>query len=74
MKRFLKNRVARHSATASLDASSKVPDSGFAFVNNSTGASASIVELAGALDDILNEVEFEGPSQCPYVHPSNVLT
>lgn len=60
MQRFFKHKVARHSTTTSLGAAASVPDSGFAFVNNSQGASASIVELAHALDDVLGDIEFEG--------------
>ena len=65
MRRFFKNKVARLSATASLEASTKVPDSGFAFINNSKGAYASIAELSKALDSALWDVEFEGSSCIP---------
>ena len=65
MKRFFKNKVARLSATASLDAFTKIPDSGFAFINNSQGASASIIELSNALDSVLKDIEFEGSSCIP---------
>ena len=64
MKRLLKQRLTRASITTGLEASTHVPGSGFAFVNNSQGASASIIELSRALDDVLNEVEFIGWS-CP---------
>ncbi|KAI4261389.1 MAG: hypothetical protein L6R42_003412 [Xanthoria sp. 1 TBL-2021] len=60
MKRFFKHKAARHSTTTSLEAATSVPASGFAFVNNLQGASASIVELSNALDDVLGDVEFEG--------------
>ena len=60
MKSLLKNAFARSSTTASLDVSSNVPDSGFAFISNSKGASASIVELSDALDDVLGDIELEG--------------
>lgn len=60
MKRLFKHKAARHSTTTSLEASTSVPASGFTFVNNSQGASASIVELSNALDDVLGDIEFEG--------------
>ncbi|KAL8849342.1 MAG: hypothetical protein Q9221_005693 [Calogaya cf. arnoldii] len=60
MKRLFKHKAARRSTTTSLQATTSVPASGFAIVNNSQGASASIVELSIALDDILGDIEFEG--------------
>ena len=60
MKRLFKHKPVRGSTTTGLEASAHVPSSGFAFVINSTGASASIAEFSRALDDVFNEIEFEG--------------
>lgn len=60
MKRLFKAKAVRTSTTVGLAASTHIPDSGLTFVNNSQGASASIGELAKVLDDVFNELEFEG--------------
>ena len=60
MKSLFKRKLVRGSATTGLEASTRVPASGFAFVTNSQGASASIAEFSRVLDDILGEIEFEG--------------
>ncbi|KAL9127007.1 MAG: hypothetical protein Q9217_004042 [Psora testacea] len=59
VKRLFKHKIALNSTTTSLDASANVPVSGFAFVNNSQGASASIVELSNVLDGFLGDIESE---------------
>lgn len=68
LKGFFKHKAARHSTTTSLEAATSLPDSGFVFVNNSQGASASIAELSSALDDVLADIEFEG-SFSPFSAP-----
>ena len=60
MKRLWKHKTARHSTITSLQVATSVPDSGFDFVNNSQGASTSIIELSKALDDVLGDIEIEG--------------
>ncbi|CAL8580657.1 hypothetical protein XPA_006377 [Xanthoria parietina] len=60
MKRLFKHKAARRSTTTSLEGSTNIPTSGFTFINNSQGASASIIELSNALDDVLGDIEFEG--------------
>ena len=72
MKRLLKRKAIRSSMSTSLEASTHVPDSGFGFINNSQGASASIVELSAVLEDVIGEIEFEGESPPPPPERLNV--
>lgn len=60
MLKLFKNRKVRASATNTSIVSAGVPDSGFAFVNNSQGASAAISELSGRLDRALDKIEING--------------
>ena len=58
--RVLKNRHSRSAGEASLGASASTPNSGFAFVDNSQGASAAIVELSNAIGFALDNLDSEG--------------
>ena len=60
MLRVFKSRKVRASATNTSLLSAGLPDSGFAFVNNSQGASAAIAELSGRLDRALDRIEING--------------
>jgi hypothetical protein len=44
----------------SLVASAAVPDSGFAFLNNSQGASAALNEFTTAISAALDHIDLEG--------------
>jgi hypothetical protein len=60
MLKLIKNRKLRASATSASIASAGVPDSGFAFINNSHGASAAIAELSTRLDEALERIDLDG--------------
>ena len=55
---------ARGSGQSGLIASAAVPDSGFAFVHNSQGASAALSELSGKLSGVLELIDLDGRSPC----------
>ena len=57
-----KQPVVRASTVSTLEASTSVPDSGLAFVNNSQGVSAAIVELSELLDDVFKDIKYDGKS------------
>lgn len=57
---LFKKRKARASAATVSVASAGVPDSGFAFINNSQGASNAIAELSAHLDEALDRIELDG--------------
>lgn len=57
---LLKNKHVRTSTQTSLVASAAVPDSGFAFVNNSQGASAALNEFITAISVALDHIDLEG--------------
>lgn len=61
MKRFLKF-AQRHPETnaSALEASASVPASGFAFIDNSTGASATVAELSRVLGGALESIDLDG--------------
>jgi hypothetical protein len=64
MLKLLQNRKARPVAVRTSNASTRsaiaCPSSGFAFVDNSKGASAAIAELSERLGEALEEIELEG--------------
>ena len=60
MLKLIRNRKVRASTTSASVASAGVPDSGFAFINNSQGASAAISELSTRLNDALERIDLEG--------------
>ena len=62
MLKLIKSGRVRASATSVSVASAGVPDSGFAFINNSQGASAAIAELSTRLDEALERIDMEGES------------
>ena len=63
MKRFLrhmKHPQVRASAESALTTSAAPPSSGFAFVDNSQGASAAVAELSRSLGLAFEQIELEG--------------
>lgn len=62
MLKLIKNRKVRASATGACILSAGVPDCGFAFINNSQGASAAIAELSSRIEDALEKIDIEGKS------------
>jgi hypothetical protein len=60
LQRHLKSRRVRASAESSLEVAAAVPNSRFAFVDNSQGASAAVAELSGFLDLAVEEIDFQG--------------
>ena len=58
--RHLKRRRVRASTESGLEASGSVPNSGFAFVDNSQGASAAVAELSRSLDLALEKMDLQG--------------
>ena len=58
--RLLKKKTVQNSAQTSFAASAAVPDSGFAFVNNSQGASAALSEFITAFSTVLDNIDLEG--------------
>jgi len=60
--RILNSKRVRTSTQSSLDAAASVPNSGLAFIDNSTGASAAVSELSGVLDDAIEQLDFHGMS------------
>jgi hypothetical protein len=56
----LRHRKVRASAQSSLEAAASAPNSGFAFVDNSEGASAAVAELSGVLDLAVEQLDLEG--------------
>ena len=65
--RFLKRPVIRASAPSALNAFAAVPNSGFAFVDNSQGASAAVAELGKSLDVALDQLSLESQHYLPLV-------
>lgn len=70
--RFLKRPEVRASAPSALNASAAVPNSGFAFVDNSQGASAAVAELAKSLDVALDQIFLESPYYLPTSDPKEL--
>lgn len=60
--RSLNSKRVRTSTQSSLDATALVPNSGLAFIDNSTGASAAVSELSRILDDAIEQLDFHGMS------------
>ncbi|KAH0561982.1 hypothetical protein GP486_003311 [Trichoglossum hirsutum] len=52
-------KVVQDSGESALGGSAKLPNSGFAFVDNSQGSSAAIAELSGSLDVALEQIDYE---------------
>jgi hypothetical protein len=67
---FLKKKPVQASAQASLVASTAVPDSGFAFLHNSQGASAALNEFSTAISAALDHIDFQGTSSQEIVDPN----
>jgi hypothetical protein len=59
----LKNDNVRSSAQSALNSAAGLPDFGFAFVNNSQGASAALSELSATFDTALEYVGIDGSSR-----------
>lgn len=57
---LLGSKPFRTSMQTSLVASAAVPDSGFAFLNNSQGASAALNEFTTAISAALDHIDLEG--------------
>jgi hypothetical protein len=57
--KIFRKKPAQAIAQSSLTASAAAPDSGFAFVHNSQGASAALNELAGKLSGVLELVDLD---------------
>lgn len=60
--KLLRKKPVQSSTHASLAASGAVPDSGFAFVHNSQGASAALDEFSGAISAALEYIDLKGGS------------
>lgn len=60
--RYSKHSEVRASTASTLTTSAALPNSGFAFVDNSQGASAAVAELATCLDLTLEQFELESKS------------
>jgi hypothetical protein len=58
--RQAKRPAVRALATSILDTSTKLPNSGLTFVDNSQGSSAAVAELSQLLDIALEQLDFEG--------------
>jgi hypothetical protein len=57
---FLRKKPVRSSTHASLTASAATPHSGFAFIDNSAGASAALDEFSTAISDALDLIDLDG--------------
>lgn len=57
---IVRKKQVQASAQLSLAASAAPPDSGFAFVHNSQGASAALSEFSGVLSGALRQIDLEG--------------
>lgn len=53
-------RKAPQSTQSTSKASAALPSSGFAFIDNSQGASAAVAELSDALVDVFEDLNLEG--------------
>jgi len=64
--RLFRKKTIQTSTTTGLAASKAVPDSRFAFVMNSQGASAALIEFTNAISAALEHVDLDGsvPSFC----------
>ena len=62
--KFANQPVVRKSTASALTASALAPNSGFAFVDNSQGASAAIAELARSLDFALDLIDLDRKYSC----------
>ena len=58
--RLFRKKPVRSSTQTSLAASRAVPDSGFAFVHNLQGASATLDEFSGAVSAALEYIDLKG--------------
>lgn len=61
MKRLLK--LGQHhpkTSASALNASASVPTSGFTFIDNSTGASATVAEMSKVLGNALETIDLDG--------------
>jgi hypothetical protein len=58
--RHAKRPAVQASAASTLEASTKLPNSGLTFIDNSQGSSAAIAELSKLLDIALEQFDFEG--------------
>ncbi len=71
--RLFQKKAVQNFAQTSLAASAAVPDSGFAFVNNSQGASAALSEFTTAFSTALNDIDLDGkprPKRIDYLVPN----
>lgn len=63
-------------SASTLEASAALPNSGFAFVDNSQGASAAVAQLSDVLDAALSQIETSSKSlrRPPFGTLSNVCS
>jgi hypothetical protein len=57
--RYARRSEVRASATSALVTSTKLPNSGFAFVDDSQGSAAAVAELSRSLDIALEQIDYE---------------
>jgi hypothetical protein len=58
--RFARKKPVRSSTQGSLTVSAAAPNSGFAFIDNSEGASAALNELSTAISEALDLIDLDG--------------